>query len=395
MQVVLSFTILTIMLAVSDMLATKTKAVLGTMFTFPILLLIAFWNGLPKDTITVTGATVIAPVCCALLLVNQGASLTLDQFVKEWKTVVVGFLQVAAVTLTCAFVGQFIIGKVAAYSGAPIVAGAMVAYMVMTEPLLDAGLNDIAAFCMVIMVLQNLVGIPLATLIMKKDARNLIASGQIENYRQVAEIESGAAKRKYLFPQIPEKYNKSSVMLAKAMLVGLLAFWLSDLTNGTINSYLLCMILGVVFGLLGFIEQNYLDKAGAMGMVQMLIVFFIYTNNANTTPEMILDTFVPFAVIMGLGVAAMFVCGFICSKIFKMSFGMTVAIGLTGLFGFPTTFYIARSVAEAVGGDDKEQCQALENYLMPRMLVAGFATVTIGSVIAASMMLPLLKAALM
>lgn len=390
MAVVIAFTVLAAMLAVGDIAATKTKAVLGQMFVFAVLLLIAFWCGMPTNYIELTGATTIGGLCAALMLVSQGSALTLKQFAKEWKTVTIGFIQVALICVFCIVFGGLLMNKVMAYAGAPIVSGALVAYMVMTEPLTEAGMYDIASFCMMIMILQNFVGIPIAGALMRKDAKNLVASGEIEKYRYLVEETAGHKEKKSLIPALPEKYSKPSVLLFKGALVALLSFWVSGLTKGTVNSLLLCMIFGVVFSALGFIENNYLEKANAQGIVLMFVVFYIFASWANTTPEMVLNNLFPVVKILALGVVAILFGGFVCSKIFKVSFGMATAIGLTGLFGFPTTYYIAKTVSETVGENEADR-QAIENYMLPKMLVAGFATVTIGSVVAASLMLPLLK----
>ena len=393
MTVVLAFTALAAMLAVGDVAAIKTKAVLGQMFVFAVLLLAAFWCGMPTNFIELTGATTIGGLCAALMLVSQGSALTLRQFAREWKTVAIGFIQVALVCVFCILFGGFILDRIMAYAGAPIVSGALVAYLVMSEPLTEAGMYDVAAFCMMIMILQNFVGIPIAGALMRRDARKLIASGEIENYRGLAADSSAGREKKKPIPALPEKFRKPTVLIFKGALIALLSFWVSGLTNGTVNALLLCMIFGVVFSALGFLENNYLEQANAQGIVLMFVVFYIFASWSNTTPEMVLNNLFPVVKILALGVVAILFGGFVCSRLFKVSFGMATAIGLTGLFGFPTTYYIAKTVSETGGENDADR-QAIENYMLPKMLVAGFATVTIGSVVAASLMLPLLKSLL-
>ena len=71
------------------------------------------------------------------------------------------------------------------------------------------------------------------------------------------------------------------------------------------------------------------------------------------------------------------------NKVFKTGFGMCTAIGLSGLFGFPPTMTISKEVAAEVAQNDEDQA-ALENFLMPQMVVGGFAVFTIGSVVVGS-----------
>ena len=62
---------------------------------------------------------------------------------------------------------------------------------------------------------------------------------------------------------------------------------------------------------------------------------------------------------------------------------MSVSIGLTALFGFPGTMILSQEAAKAAGETD-EEVAAIEHEILPKMIVAGFSTVTITSVIVTS-----------
>jgi hypothetical protein len=62
---------------------------------------------------------------------------------------------------------------------------------------------------------------------------------------------------------------------------------------------------------------------------------------------------------------------------------MSIAIGLTALFGFPGTMILSQEAAKGAGGSE-EEVAAIEGQILPKMIVAGFATVTITSVIVTS-----------
>ena len=66
----------------------------------------------------------------------------------------------------------------------------------------------------------------------------------------------------------------------------------------------------------------------------------------------------------------------------KLPFLLAIALAITCTFGFPTTMLVSQEVSEAMG-ETPEQKQALLNFLLPKMLVAGFVTVTITSVVLA------------
>lgn len=79
----------------------------------------------------------------------------------------------------------------------------------------------------------------------------------------------------------------------------------------------------------------------------------------------------------------------LCSRLFRMPFPLAVSLGITCTFGFPTTMLISQEVAEAMG-ETEEQRKALLNFLLPKMLVAGFVTVTITSVVLAGFVVNIL-----
>jgi len=101
---------------------------------------------------------------------------------------------------------------------------------------------------------------------------------------------------------------------------------------------------------------------------------------------MFLTYLIPIIVVMLTGIAATVLAGFVMSKVLKMPFGLAVALGLTCTFGFPMTMILTNNVIDAMAKTDEEH-KALYNVLMPKMLVAGFVTVTIVSVFVGSFVL--------
>jgi len=64
---------------------------------------------------------------------------------------------------------------------------------------------------------------------------------------------------------------------------------------------------------------------------------------------------------------------------------MSIAIGLTSLYGFPGTMVLSQEAARGAG-ESPEEILAIEHEILPKMIVAGFATVTITSVIVTSIL---------
>ena len=62
--------------------------------------------------------------------------------------------------------------------------------------------------------------------------------------------------------------------------------------------------------------------------------------------------------------------------------GVELAIGSTCLFGFPGTYIISQEVVTSLSQNESEK-QFLTKRILPKMLIAGFTTVTVASVILA------------
>jgi hypothetical protein len=70
-------------------------------------------------------------------------------------------------------------------------------------------------------------------------------------------------------------------------------------------------------------------------------------------------------------------------KLVGYTIPMSIGIGLTALFGFPGTMILSQEAAKGAG-ESPEEVAAIEGQILPKMIVAGFATVTITSVVVTS-----------
>lgn len=94
---------------------------------------------------------------------------------------------------------------------------------------------------------------------------------------------------------------------------------------------------------------------------------------------MLVKLMVPMLVIIGVGVIGIYMFSFIAGKILKVSTNLAFATSLTALYGFGDyilTTEIVRSLAT-----NKEEEDVLYQHMVPPMLVGGFVSVTIVSVV--------------
>ena len=170
--------------------------------------------------------------------------------------------------------------------------------------------------------------------------------------------------------------------LAKLGLVATLSFYAAKLTGGHVHYLVMCLILGTVFFALGFLDKGILGKTQSSGLIIFFVTIVIFSNQ-------VLSVLPPLLWSAVLGVAGLCVAAALCSRLFRMPFTLAVSLGITCTFGFPTTMLISQEVSTAMG-ETEEQRKALLNFLLPKMLVAGFVTVTITSVVLAGFVVNIL-----
>ena len=396
---ILATFVVLLIFGVGDMIATKTKAIVSMLFVASVVFMAGFWTGLfPSTMFDDSTLLAVSGVLVCMLLVNMGTTIKLRDFADQWKTVIVAAVCCVAISLGIYFIGGLIIDRNYAIVGAPILSGGVVATLTMQGAAGDLGLDNLAIFATLVMVAQGFVGYPVASLCLRGEAkriRKLVETGA-ELKGVTATVSSGnAPAKKRLIPYLPDRYNGPNIIMAKVALVGWLATifatWISGVLNFNVSNLIIALIFGVLCKELGFLEDSPMKKAGADGFMLVVVTLSIFTNLANSTPDIVAGMLWPLLVVVVTGSVTFIVLGTLVGKIFGLSWQMSCAIGSTCLFGFPGTYIVTNEVVNAIAADDKEK-QLMLDHMMPKMLIAGMVTVSITSVLIASYMINLLVA---
>lgn len=239
-----------------------------------------------------------------------------------------------------------------------------------------------------IFALQKFIGVPLCSFCLNREARAFLKDREkMQKYLAVTTEDAASEKKRPL--SFFSKTNKPVYNFTKVALVASLSTALSALTQDKVNVYIICLVMGVLFTELGFLPRNALSKLDSYFLLLFSILMTIFSSLAKVTPQTLVQSFIPVLVVLLLGAAGVVVFAFLLSKVLKQSAWLNIALGITCTFGFPTTVMLSEEIANGVGTTDEEK-SALRNYLLPQMTVAGFITVTIGSVILAGIIVPLL-----
>ncbi len=384
----LALTIVLAILYIGDIVATRTKAWIPSVFVCAVLFLIGYWTFFPKDIVSIAGiGPVVATMLMYLLITNMGTLLSLKELKNQWKAIVISLAGIVGIIAILFTIGAMFFDLKTMIVAVPPLVGGVVAALVMSEGASAAGLEDLAVFAIVIYVIQGFAGYPITSIVLKREAKRLLKEhqqGKLHTISQVQEEENAATEQPKLLRKIPANYNTEYFKFFRLALVGLLAYGTSTVLAPivTVNALVLCLVFGVLASTIGFLEKQPLQKANGFGFAIMGLMLFIFDGLKQATPEMLMRIIVPLVVSIVLAVVGMYIFSFIAGKILKVSPNLAFAVSLTALYGFPADYILTNEVVKSSTTDEKER-EMLLSRMLPPMLVGGFISVTITSVILA------------
>lgn len=388
MSQMLALTIVLAILYIGDIIATRTKAWIPSVFVCAVLFLIGYWTFFPEDIVSIAGiGPVVATMLMYLLITNMGTLLSLKELKNQWKAIVItmaGILGIIAILFT---IGALIFDLKTMIVAIPPLVGGVVAALVMSEGATAAGLDDLAVFAIVIYVIQGFAGYPITSIMLKREAKRLLKehhSGNLHTIADESEVAEKSSEVPTLFAKMPEKYNTDYFKFFRIALVGFLAYGTSVILEPivTVNALVLCLVFGVIASSVGFLEKHPLQKANGFGFAIMGLMLYIFDGLKQATPDMLMRIIVPLVASIILAVIGMYIFSFIAGKILKVSPNLAFAVSLTALYGFPADYILTNEVVNSSTNDEKER-EMLLSHMLPPMLVGGFISVTITSVILA------------
>ncbi|MGJ9459635.1 hypothetical protein [Oceanobacillus sp. CF4.6] len=388
MSQMLALLLLTAILFIGDAVSIRTKAWIPSVFVSAVLFIIGYWTFFPKDIVEIAGIpSVVVTMAIFLLITNMGTMLSLKELKKQWKTIIIALAGISGAAVLLLTIGTMIFGNEAMIVAVPPLVGGIVSALIMSEGAQVAGLTSLSVFAIVIYVVQGFVGYPLTSIMLKREGKNYLKkyrNGEITVEASTEEPEAAKERELKLFKKLPEKYNTNFFKFFRLSVVAYLAYLASVLVEPmvTIHPYVLCLLFGVIAASIGFLEPRVLEKANGFGFTIMVLLLFIFDGLKDATPNMLLEILGLLIGTIIIGMIGMYIFSWIMGKVLKVSKEMAYAVSLTALYGFPADYIITNEVVESMTSDEKERA-ALLGHMLPPMLVGGFITVTIVSVILA------------
>ena len=386
-----------VILYLGDLVSVRTKAWVPSVFVCAVLFLVGYWTFFPQDIVSLAGITpAVAVMLMYLLITNMGTLLSVHELMRQWKTIVISLAGIGGIMVTVFIVCMLMFDRNTAIVTIPPLVGGIVSAIIMSKGAAAAGLIDLSVFAILIYVMQGFAGYPLTAIMLQREGKRVL-----KKYRQGEWQETVAAAvtdkteaapatdavMPRLFRRFPAHYNTSYFKFMRLALVGWLAYlvsgWLAPVV--AVSPFVLCLLFGVVASSLGFLEKQPLQKANGFGFAVMGLMLFIFDTLNKATPEMLLRLLVPMLILIATAVVGMFIVSWLVGKLLGVSTEMAFAIALTSMYGFPADYIITNEAITALTKDEKEREVLMQHMLAP-MLVGGFISVTMVSVVLAGIM---------
>lgn len=382
---------------IGEIVSTATKAWIPSVFVTAVVMLIGYWTVFPETLVSDSqlipfGSTVGIYLC----LTHMGTVISIKQLIDQWKTIVVCLAGLAGMCALCLIICPLVMDKAYVISGLPPLTGGIIAAVTMQEAAQKLGLEAAALFAIAMYCVQGFAGYPLTAVCLQLEGKKMLQEYRAGGGKAVAssnkvdavngKLETESASKKKLIPSIPGKWNSNAVIFLRLGIVGWLATQCGKIVipglNMTISGAVWALILSVIATTIGFLEEDSLNKAHSYGIVMFALMMYVFDGLKTATPSMLASVILPMIILIIIGVFGMGVCCFIVSKILKLPFLLSFATALTALYGFPPNAIITENTCDALAQNPEEKAYLMSRMFAP-MIVGGFTTVTITSVIIA------------
>ncbi len=399
MNPVLAFVVVMLVWTVSDWVAKKTKSLLSSLFVASIIFLIGFMTGVfPTDLLQASSLLGLAGAIVGFIIVHLGTMISLDDFKKQWKTLLIGISAVVGIGLLLLVAaaifggaprsvddyGDLITSGISvardyAIAGIGALSGGTISVLIVQEAALGIGLTTVAAFPVLIAALQGLFGFPLTSLLLRREAARLKGEYRAGRLEAPALVEQAQAAE----GRLPSFLRTTPGTLFCVGIAVLLSIGINNLTNGTLNTFVVALVFGIVLRSTGVFKPSVLTGIDSLGLMMLAIMIMVFGPLATLKPADLAALAGPLAIAFSFGLVGIGLFSLAAGKLLGYSIPMSISIGLTSLYGFPGTMILSQEAAKGAG-ETPEEVAAIEGEILPKMIVAGFSTVTITSVIVTS-----------
>ncbi|MFD1017895.1 hypothetical protein [Thalassobacillus hwangdonensis] len=382
-QPLIATAILMGLLVIGEIISIATRARVPMLLVVFLGYMLALWTGLfPKDIVTNSPLSTFGSLVIAPLIVHMGTLMPMQIIRKQYKAVVIALSGILIAGVLVIAIVTPIMGYETAVSGVGPLTGGIIAFLITSEKLKALGLTSLVVIPALVLALQKLLGLPLATNLLRRYATKMVAQPEFAELVHESHKEKTTEKKKRCL--IKEKYSTPIVLLFQLMFGGALAVILGEFTP--IHYSLWALTIGILGMYSGFYQENMMVRANSFGIAMAGLIFVIVPSLNEVTFQKFVEYLPMVFLILGLGAVGIALGGYIASKLLKWDPMLGIPVALTALFGFPGDYIICEEISRSTGKNGAEE-KYIFNQLMSPLLIGGFTTVTTASIVVASMLM--------
>lgn len=375
-DIVQSGLVILLLLVLGEWLSDKMKGAVPSILVAGILYMICCWCGvLPVGLPDTAGLATLCPVAIMLMITSMGASMSLSEFAANWRVVALSAISFCMQVAVLFLVIGSLFGLNTAVGALP--GGAAVA-LIVQEKARQLGHDQLIVLSVLLLSVQALVASPVAVWGVRREARTLLSHDC-----ELHEMEVPAAQK-----QRRSAPDSQFMLLCKLYA----AAWLAgriEMTTG-ISRYILCLLLGVALGAIGFLGKNSLAGTKSEGFILFLMFSMVLSGFSSATPEMFLQMLPVLLAVLACEIGSIALLAPLVGKLLGFSRPMSIALGINIMIGFPLNLMLSREVAGYVT-DDAEQQTYIGETIGSKMVIAGLTSTTFLAVVAAGLLSPLMR----
>ena len=369
------------LLALGEVISIYSRARIPMLMTAMIGYLVLTWTGVfPENILELSTLPALGAILIGPLIIHMGTLMPLSILKKQWRAVIISVSGlIGALALVLLIVPLFFDFETAA-SGVGPISGGVVALLITTEKLTELGLTALIVVPVLIAAFQTPIGMPLIAFLLKRYASRFVSTTQATQ----AEMESMEED------ETPVRFNllKNNIILLFIVFVfAAVATVLSEWTG--IHFTLYCLLFGILMLNGRLFPQAVLQKSNSFSFMMVALIFVIIGTMGGITPQDVINNIPAVILILICGVSGLALGGFIASKAVGWHPLKGMPVALTALVGFPGDYIICEEVSRSTTDNQTDQTRVFNEIVTP-MLIGGFVTVTVASVVVASFVMGML-----
>ena len=134
MSLMMAFSTVLIVLALGDIVSTKTKAFVPSVFVAALLFLFGFWTFFPEDIVALAGFQMpVVTLSMYLLITHMGTMMSVRELAGQWRTILIALIGIIGIMTLTMTIGAAVFGRETAIIATPPLTGGIVAAIVLSD----------------------------------------------------------------------------------------------------------------------------------------------------------------------------------------------------------------------------------------------------------------------